>query len=429
MDGNVLAFLIVVSVAAGLGAGVAPAKHAAHDDVNSVLKSGGRGGGSGRLNRIRATLLGVQAAASVVLVVLAALLTRGMVAATRVDVGFAADRMLAVVPAFPPGEHGRVAARAFVNAAAERLAAIPGIASYSLASFPPYGGATRVTIFNRADGRYTINYNDTDAEYFSTLGLRVLRGRTYTVPEVRDRAPVAVVSEALARDFFPGEDPLGQPLSRVVEDGGDAVIIGVVSNAITTRLRERSEAAIYQPIASPHAARLLIRTQASSSLYIATIRSALQPLDSRARLEVTPVSDGLARQLGESRTLASLASTFAAVALCLAIVGLYGVTAFVINQRSQEITLRVALGATRRDVLRMLLGDSLRPVMLGLGAGIFVALGAGRLVSGTLYGIGPADPIAFGVSIVILLLSTIAAIIVPARRAATVDPAEVLKQV
>jgi len=429
MDANVLVFLIVVSVAAGLGAGLAPARRAARDDVSSVLKSTGGGGGSGRLDRIRATLMGAQAAASIVLVVVAALLTRGMVAATRVDIGFAADRMLAVVPAFPPGENGRVAARAFVDAATERLATIPGIASYSLATYPPYGDTVRVTVFNRPDGRYTVNYNDTDAEYFNTLGLRVLRGRTYTAAEVRDRARVAVVSEGIARDFFPGEDPLGQPLSRVVEDGGDAVIIGVVSNALTTRLRERSAATLYQPLTNPHAARLLIRTDSSPALHIATIRSALQPLDSRVRFEVAPVSDGLARQLGESRTLASLASTLAAVALCLAIVGLHGVTAFVINQRSQEITLRVALGATRGDVLRMLLGDSLRPVMLGLGAGILVALGAGRLIAGTLYGIGPADPIAFGGSVVILLLSATAAIIVPARRAARVDPASVLRQV
>ena len=429
MDANVLVFLIVVSVAAGVGAGLAPARHAARDDVSSVLKSAGSGGGSGRLDRIRAVLMGMQAAASIVLVVLAALLTRGMVAATRVDIGFAADRMLAVVPAFPPGENGRAAARTFFDAATERLGAIPGIASHSMATFPPYGGSTRVTIFNRPDGRYTVNYNDTDAEYFNTLSLRMLRGRTYTRAEVRDHARVAVVSEAVARDFFPGEDALGQPLSRVVEDGGDAVIIGVVSNAITTRLRERSEAMLYQPLTNPNSARLLIRTESSPSLHIATIRSVLQPLDSRVRLEVTPVSDGLARQLGESRTLASLATTLAAVALCLAIVGLHGVTAFVINQRSQEITLRVALGATRRDVLRMLLGDSLRPVVLGLVAGIFVALGAGRLIAGTLYGVGPADPIAFGASILILLLSTTAAIIVPARRAARIDPAEVLKQV
>jgi predicted permease len=429
MDGNVMAFLIAVSVVAGLGAGVAPARHAARDDVSSVLKAGGPGGGSGRMDRIRATVMGVQAAASIVLVVLAALLTRGMVAATRVDVGFAADRLLAVRPAFPPGETGRVAARAFMDAAMERLAPIPGVVSYSLGTSPPYIGAARVTIFNRPDGRYTINHHDTDAGYFSTLGLRVVRGRTYTMEEVRDKARVAVVSEALARDFFPGEDPLGQPLSRVVEEGGDAFIIGVVSNTITSRLRERSEAAIYQPMSDRQSAAVLIRTESSPSLYVATIRRALQPSDTRLRLEVTPVSEGLARQLGESRTLASLASTLAAVALGLAIVGLHGVTAFVINQRSKEITLRVALGATPRDVLRMLLGDSLRPVMLGLSAGVFVALGAGRLIAGTLYGIGPADPIAFGGSIVVLLLSATAAIIVPARRAATVDPAEVLKQV
>jgi predicted permease len=427
MDGNVLAFLIAVSVVAGLGAGVAPARHAARDDVSSVLK-GAPGGGSGRMDRIRATVMGVQAAASIVLVVLAALLTRGMVAATRVDIGFAADRLLTVSPAFPPGETGRVAASVFVHAAMERLAAIPGVVSYSVGTSPPYAAAARVTIFNRPR-RYTISHHDTDAGYFSTLGLRVLRGRTYTAEEVRDKARVAVVSQALARDFFPGEEPLGQPLSRVVEEDGDALIIGVVSNTITSRLRERSEAAIYQPMSDRHSAAVLIRTESSPSQYVATIRRALQPLDTRLRLEVTPVSEGLARQLGESRALASLATTLAAIALCLAIVGLHGVTAFVINQRSQEITLRVALGATRRDVLRMLLGDSLRPIVLGLGAGIVVALGAGRLMAGTLYGIGPADPIAFGVSVLILVLSTVAAIIVPARRAAAVDPASVLRQV
>jgi hypothetical protein len=225
----------------------------------------------------------------------------------------------------------------------------------------------------------------TDAEYFSTLGLRLLRGRAYTRAEVRDKARVAVVSEALARDFFPGEDPLGQPLSRVVEDEGDAIIIGVASNAITSRLRERREATIYQPIGDRHSAGLLIRTESSPSLYLATIRGALQPPDPKVRLEVTPVSEGLARQLGESRVLASLATTLAAVALCLAIVGLHGVTAFVINQRSQEITLRIALGASRRDVLQMLLADSLRPVLLGLGAGIIVAVGTGRLIAGPLW--------------------------------------------
>jgi predicted permease len=425
-DLRVLGFLVAVSIAAGIGAGLAPARHAADDDVSGVLKAGSRGGGSGRLNRVRSIFVGVQAAASIVLVVLAALLTRGMVAATRIDIGFAADQVLTAVPTFPPAQNGSVATDAYFDSAVERLGAVPGIAGAALATFPPYGGGARVTIFNRADGRYTIQHNDTSADYFRTLGLRVLRGRTYTTSEVRDRARVAVVSEAVANDFFPGEDPIGQPLSRVVEDDRTTVIVGVVSNAITMRLRERSEAAIYHPIADRRAARLLIRT-ASPSSQVATVRTALQSLDNRIRVDVVPVAEGLDRQLAESRVLASLAVTLAGVALCLAVVGLHGVTTFVVNQRRQEIMLRVALGATDRDVLRLLLGDSLRPVTIGLGAGVLIALGGSRVIAGALYGIGPADPLAFAASVAILLLSVLPAILVPAHRATTVDPAEVLK--
>ena len=427
-DLRVLGFLIAVSIAAGIGAGLAPARHAADDDVSSVLKAGHRGGGAAGLHRMRSIFVGVQAAASIVLVVLAALLTRGMVAATRVDVGFAADQVLTAVPTFPAGQTGSFAVEAYFDSAIERLGAVPGITGSALATFPPYGGGSRVTVFNRADGRYTINHNDTSADYFRTLGLRVLRGRTYTADEVRDGARLAVISEAVAHDFFPGEDPIGQPLSRVVEDDRTTLIVGVVSNAITMRLRERSEAAIYHPIADRKGARLLIRT-ASPSSQVAAVRTALQSLDNRVRLEVVPVAEGLDRQLTESRVLASLAATLAGVALCLAMVGLHGVTTFVVSQRRQEIALRVALGATDRDVLRLLLGDSLRPVTIGLGAGVLIALAGSRVIAGALYGVGPSDPIAFAASVAILLVSVLPAILGPARRATTVDPAGVLKSV
>ena len=206
----------------------------------------------------------------------------------------------------------------------------------------------------------------------------------------------------MAHDFFPGEDPIGQPLSRVIEDDRTTLIVGVVSNAITMRLRERSEAAIYHPIADRKGARLLIRT-ASPSSQVAAVRTALQSLDNRVRLDVVPVAEGLDRQLSESRVLASLAATLAGVALCLAVVGLHGVTTFVVSQRRQEIALRVALGATDRDVLRLLLGDSLRPVTIGLGAGVLIALAGSRVIAGALYGVGPSDPIAFAASVAILL--------------------------
>jgi putative ABC transport system permease protein len=427
-DLRVLGFLIAVSIAAGIGAGLAPARHAADDDVSSVLKAGHRGGGAAGLHRMRSVFVGVQAAASIVLVVLAALLTRGMVAATRVDVGFAADQVLTAVPTFPAGQTGSFAVEAYFDSAIERLGAVPGITGSALATFPPYGGGSRVTVFNGADGRYTINHNDTSADYFRTLGLRVLRGRTYTADEVRAGARLAVISEAVAHDFFPGDDPIGQPLSRVIEDDRTTLIVGVVSNAITMRLRERSEAAIYHPITDRKGARLLIRA-ASPSSQVAAVRAALQSLDNRVRLDVVPVSEGLDRQLSESRVLASLAAMLAGVALCLAMVGLHGVTTFVVGQRRQEIALRVALGATDRDVLRLLLGDSLRPVTIGLGAGVLIALAGSRVIAGALYGVGPSDPIAFAASVAILMASVLPAILGPARRATTVDPAGVLKSV
>ena len=141
-----------------------------------------------------------------------------------------------------------------------------------------------------------------------------------------------------------------------------------------------------------------------------------------------PVSDGLQEQLAEPRTLATLAGALAGIALALAVVGLYGVTAFVVGQRSQEISVRVALGARGRDIMRLLLGDSLRPVMFGLAGGVFAALLGSRVFARTLYGVGSADPIAFGAAVLVLLTAAVTAVIVPTRRAAAVDPASVLRQ-
>jgi predicted permease len=427
-DIRVYLFLAVVSVLAGLGAGLAPARHAMRDNFASPLKgSGGPIGASARSARLRSALVGVQAAASVVLLVLAALLARGMVRATHVDVGFDAGRLLTTSPAFGRGTYDAAGAKAYWDLALDRVRALPGVQSASLAESPPFGGINRVMIFRRAGGRYTIYHNDTRADYFATLGLRAVRGRTYTPDEVADRAPVAVISETLARDFFAGEDPVGQSLDRIVERSG-ATVIGVVSDAITARLRELRSPTIYRPMNETLGATMVIRSSGAAEALIPSVRSALHPIDPRVRLRITPVSDGLQEQLAEPRTLASLAGALAGLALALAVVGLYGVTAFVAGQRSQEIGVRVALGATGRDIMRLLLGDSLRPVMFGLFGGVFVALLGGRVFAGTLYGVGSADPVAFGAAVLVLLTAAVAAVIVPTRRAAAVDPATVLRQ-
>ena len=158
------------------------------------------------------------------------------------------------------------------------------------------------------------------------------------------------------------------------------------------------------------------------------IRDTLQPLDPRVRLEIGLVASGLQNELEEPRIMATLAGALAALALALAIIGIYGVTTFVTGQRTREIGLRIAVGASRGDVLRLLLKDSLRPVAIGLAAGTVVALLASQLFAGILYGVGARDPLAFASAIGILLVSAAAAVFVPARRAAGVDPAFVLRQ-
>lgn len=427
-DFRVYLFLGIVSVVAGLGAGLAPARHALRGSFASPLRgSNPPSSGSARSARLRSVLVGMQAAASIVLLVLAGLLGRAMLRAMQVDIGFDAGRLLAVTPEFGRGTYDAAGAKAYWDLALERVRALPGVQSASLAEQPPFSGESRVTVFRQPGGRYTINHNDTQADYFATLGLRAVRGRTYTTEDVVSGAPVAVISETLARDFFPGENPIGQPLERVVE-GARATIVGVVPNVITARLRELGSATIYQPMRDTRSVSLVIRGGEAPEGLIPSVRSALHSIDLRVRLGMMPVSEGLQQQLAEPRMLATLAGALALLALALAAVGLHGVTSFVVGQRSQEISLRVALGASGREITRLLLADSLRPVMFGLAGGMFAALLASRVLAGTLYGVDSADPIAFGGAIAVLLTAALAAVIIPARRAATIDPAAVLRQ-
>ncbi len=421
-------FLTGISLVAGLGAGLAPARHALRDDFASPLKDGGKGSESPRSQKLRSALVATQAAASIALMILAALLTRGMMRATQVDVGFDADRLLTVAPAVSRNSQDTASASGYWPVALERVAALPGVRSLSLTSRAPFGWeGGEVTIIRSQSSRYAIYHYRTQAEYFATVGLRLVRGRLYTPAEVAEGARVAVISESIARDLFPGEDPIGQTLARL-PGGANDTVIGIVSNAITARLRDLTAAAIYRPLADARTARMVIRTDGAPEALVPSVRNALQPLNPRIRLEIRPVSDGLREQLAEPRTLATLAGALAIIALALAVVGIYGVTAFVVSQRTHEIGVRMALGATADAVRTLLLRDSMKPVGMGLLAGIGIALLGGRVFSGMLYGATPADPVAYGAAVVVLIVAAAIAVLLPARRATSVDPSTVLRQ-
>jgi predicted permease len=375
---------------------------------------------------MRSTLIGVQAAASLVLVVLAALLTRATVSATKLDIGFDAQSLVAISPAF--GQELEAARmQAYWDVALQRVRTIPTVRAASLTLYPPYSGLSATRDLMRNGVPYQAYLHQTHGDYFSTLGLRVVRGRRYTADEVNARAKVAVISETLARDFWPGQDPVGQSLTPF--DGSTDTVIGVVSDAITGRLHKSTAAAIYRPLQTfDHGGSIVVRTHGAPEATVPALRETLQRLDPRLRLEFNLVAAGLRNEVEEPRNLAMLAGALAALALGLAIVGIYGVTAFVTGQRTREIGLRIAVGATSGDVLRLLLKDSLRPVAIGLATGAGIALIATQLTAGILYGVGARDPLAFASAIAVLLVSAAAAVFIPARRAATVDPAFVLRQ-
>lgn len=425
-DVRVYLFLSVVSIAAGVGAGLAPARHGTRGDLLTPLKGDGPSAGSGRPGRLRARLIAVQAAASLVLLVLAALLTRATISATRVDIGFDAQPLLAISPAFVRERYDTAKAQAYWSDALERLRGLPNVRAASLTRFPPYSGGRAVTSLKRNGITYQTYSHETLADYFSTIGLRIVRGRAYTAAEVTSRAPVVVISETLARALWPGQDPLGQTLAPF--DGSNDVVVGVAADAITAHLRERSAAAIYRPLQSVEAASVVVRAAGAPEALVPAIRDTLQALDPAVRLDIMLVASGLQNELEEPRIMATLAAALAGLALALAVVGIYGVTTFVTGQRTREIGLRIAVGASRADLMRLLMWDSLRPVAVGLGAGACLALLLSQLFAGILYGVGARDPLAFVSAIVILLISAAAAVFIPVQRAARVDPAFVLRQ-
>jgi predicted permease len=418
-DARVYAFLVLTLALSGIAAGLAPARYGARGDLTECLK-GARVRTSGGTGWFRSALVGFQAAASIMLVVLAALFVRSLLHITWLDPGFDVDRLLVVSANVPwvratPAEEQRAVQH--WEAALARVQTMPGVERVALAERPPFSMST--------GDPDVILTNRTDAGYFSTVGLRVLRGRLYTEDEVRAGEPVAVISEGVARRFWRDEDPLGVSLERVFERAANLRVIGIVNDAITTEI-EHITPIVYIPGVVPRT-QLVVRTREPQAL-AGVVREALAALSPDIQSSVRIVADRFAAEFRQPRRLATLATGIAVFALGLAAVGLVGVTAFVVRQRTREIGIRMAMGARPADVIRGVVRDGLRPVAIGLIAGLVVALLTAQVVAGLLYGVGARDPVAISVAVVILLAAATAALVLPARRAALVDPAEVLRE-
>jgi putative ABC transport system permease protein len=453
-DPIVYVFGTLAALVSGVVAGLAPARYGRRGDLMSALNADVLAAGSALpANRLRSLLVGVQAAASIVLLVMTALFARGFAHAASSELGLNADGLLNV-HAYLGREYNAASAMAFKRIALERLREMPGVTGAALANIAPFEGGYApqplpsarpqgIGAYLRGESRRDVYRNETSAEYFAAVGMRVVRGRPYTSDEVRTEAPVAVISDSLARAYWGSDDPVGSSLQRVWGDDdptgapsqgllrkpSGTRIVGVVSDAIT-RLANYEAPTIYLPIAatSSPGARIVVSVDGDPGAMVRPVHEAIRALDPNTRPRVTRVRDLHAGELENPKALAAIAAVVGSSALALAVVGLFGVTVFVVSQRQHEVSVRMALGASAREILALVLRDSLRPVAIGLSCGLVLALAAGHVIRGALYGVSGHDPVSIVSAILTLLVAATGAALGPARRALRIDPAEMLKQ-
>jgi len=438
VDGGALAYAAVVVVATGLLFGLLPALRFTRPEAASSLREGARGGsdGPGR-TRLRAALVVGQIAVTLVLLTGAGLLVRSFARLQQVDVGYRAEGLLTMEYRLPANKYPEGSQQsAFHRRVVERVREVPGVVSASVVRALPFSGNGGSVTFELPDrplapegSGYRAQANTADPDYFSTMGIPLLRGRVFTAQDTADSPPVVVVSRSLAERFWPGEDPLGRSL-RLEDPGIQAAIVGVVGDVKHDSLDQPERLQLYAPQPqNPHLFNTLVVRAAGDPMALAgPVRSAVWSVDRDQPVwKVRTLESLIERSLGLPRFLSGLMSVYSTVALLLAAVGLYGVVAFAVAQRTREIGVRVALGARPGDVVGLVLRNGLGLTLLGLAVGLLGGLGVGPLMGSLLFGVGAHDGVTLGGVSAVLLGVAVVACAAPALRATRVDPVEALR--
>jgi len=400
----------------------------ASQDTSGALKEGAGGLAQGATtSKLRGALVGAQVALSLVLLVSSALLVRALQRGLTLDTGLDIRRTAAIY--LDLERHGYDESRAaFVQRAlTERLGALPNVRGIARASAVPLGGSRYVNDYHTDDRKAGLAENSVSANFFDVLGIAVSRGRMFTEEELRTRQPVAVLTEAAARRLWPGEDPLGKRLRRG-QSGPPLEVIGTIRNSPNQALYE-DEADVFLPM-QPDRQRdlkLLVRTTDGSKALPGLIVREARALDAALWPGVEFLADRTRQRLQTEITLSWLASGLGLLALALAMTGLYGVLSWLVVQRTRELGLRMALGAPRERVIRLVLKQGMRLVGMGMMAGMLASAAASRALQGLLHDLSPLDPAALLGAVSCLLLAALLACWLPARRAAAVDPMVALR--
>jgi putative ABC transport system permease protein len=437
LSGAVLAWLAVLSTASGFVIGIVPAIHSSRLRMDRALRSGGRGATDGpAARRLRRALVAAEFALATPLLVAAVLVLTSLDRLNHVPVGIDTDRVLTASVLLPSARYSQDADRqAFWDRALLRLAALPGVEAVAMADSLPPNNAGNSDNFDLADHPTPAGQNQpvcpwiaASPGFFKAMGLTLERGRLLDDHSAQDR--VIVVDRAWANRFFPGEDVLG----RRLHEGGCTTcawttVIGVVTTVKFTGLDAPDQGTVYQQLVSPSSGYVVLRASGDPATLASALRVAVHELD--PSLPLSDVATGaqlVSDSLVQPRYLSVLIGIFALTALVLSVVGIYGVMSYFVQQQTREIGIRLALGGEPSRMRRMILAQGCRVVIGGVVVGLGAALLGGRLMTSVLFGVGAADPKTMVAVPCVLLAVALAACLIPARRAASVDPADTLRE-
>ena len=444
LSARVLGFTLLISVLTGMLFGLVPALHSFRLDLVTTLKDAGRSssdGGSG--NRTRNALIVTQVAVAFVLLVCAGLLAGSFWRLQQVNPGFDPKNVLTFRVSLPTSKYERnEQIESFYQRLSERIAALPGVTSASAVSVLPLSGQNSAVGFS-IEGIPTDPNNAfphesylriTRPEYFNTMGITLLQGRDFDARDTLQGNAVVIINETLARKHFPGQNPLGRRISPsfAIDDRGTLAreIIGVVKDVHHASLREESGNEIYAPHSQApfNTLTMVARTSSDPQALIASVRREVIALDSELPVfNVRTLEETLSRSVAQPRFNTLLLAIFAGLALLLTAIGLYGVMAYSVTQRTRELGIRLALGAQRSNVLSLVIRQGMMLAGIGLGVGTVVAFALTRLMESFLFGVSATDPLTFGGIALLLAVVALAACFIPARRATKVDPMVALR--
>jgi putative ABC transport system permease protein len=438
IDGLVLIFSLLLCLITGTVFGLIPALQTSKRDLHATLKEGGRGASEGgSRGRFRAALVVGEIGIALVLMTGAGLLMQSFSQLMHVNPGFSPKNLMAFPMTLPPTRYSQPELQAqFYRQVLEHVRAMPEVQSAGITSYLPLGGGMRF-VFVCPEGRVcegigkdpTIAARQVSAGYFETVRTPLLSGRTIEEKDIAGVSPVVVINETAAKHFFPGQNPIGKHLANS-RDMVQREIVGVVADVKFRALNGADTEEMYLPMAQVPwpTTTLLVRSEANSQALVSAVRAKIAEIDPNLPVAgISSMEQVVGASVAQPKLTMQFAGIFAGFALLLAAIGIYGVMAYSVTARNQEMGIRVALGARPADILRLVVGQGMRMTLIGVALGIVVSLALTRLLASLLFRVEATDPVVFSAAALVLVGAAFAACYLPARRATRVDPIVVLR--